>query len=429
MDEILRWYKGGFLDWMQHNGTSVLTSTDSPTELEEVISSEAASADLTTDPVEGEGALENSSDSSTAVEENETPPSAAAAKDLTEFIIHDFESAFQSFSPPEFSEKYGCERPEKPGSNIVIYSNNRTSAQDAMAELHRFGYNEAIMYDGGLADWTTNGGSLQLSGSTEEKEPEVPVITSEDLKKGLDADALTLIDVRNETEIVADGKVPKSHNVPLPEIFEAFKLPEEEFVAKYGFKRPPPPGDDVVIMCRSGRRALNAIVLLRSLGYTNLIGSKCSGIFKKFNFKFKNSGNCPKKKKTVQGLGYEEFKKIYNERSSVVIDIRPAEEFYLDGIQDTVSLPAGEIEAASALSDEEFAAKYGFFKPQADWSDALILGVNGCDVLGTVHDIMKSGGIKVRWYIGGIEEWNERNPMTTDSSGITPNVIPDPQKA
>ncbi|CAG0924704.1 unnamed protein product, partial [Notodromas monacha] len=99
----------------------------------------------------------------------------------------------------------------------------------------------------------------------------VPVITSEDLKKGLDADALTLIDVRNETEIVADGKVPKSHNVPLPEIFEAFKLPEEEFVAKYGFKRPPPPGDDVVIMCRSGRRALNAIVLLRSLGYTNLI--------------------------------------------------------------------------------------------------------------------------------------------------------------
>jgi len=95
-------------------------------------------------------------------------------------------------------------------------------------------------------------------------------IQFEEMLAGLKEGRLTYLDVRNRSELDTDGRVVGSVVVPLPEVEEAFMLDAGAFLAKYGFAKPGKEARDVVVTCRSGRRAVAAIEILRSQGYQSL---------------------------------------------------------------------------------------------------------------------------------------------------------------
>ncbi|ROT78443.1 Heat shock protein 67B2 [Penaeus vannamei] len=92
-------------------------------------------------------------------------------------------------------------------------------------------------------------------------------IEFEELAERLLNNSVVLIDVRNRWELEETGKLPRSQNVPLPEFKTAFNLSPEEFLKKYGFVKPEPEDDNVVLTCRSGRRILRAWDAIEPLGY------------------------------------------------------------------------------------------------------------------------------------------------------------------
>lgn len=57
----------------------------------------------------------------------------------------------------------------------------------------------------------------------------------------------------------------------MPELDEAFQKGDEDFLAKYGFPKPAKDATNVVVGCRSGRRAVSAIQILEKLGYSSLM--------------------------------------------------------------------------------------------------------------------------------------------------------------
>ena len=94
-----------------------------------------------------------------------------------------------------------------------------------------------------------------------------PTISFPALSQLVGQAAVLLVDVRNRTELVEPGAIPTSRNIPLHEIPAAFQLPSDQFQAKYGFPLPELEAD-LVLTCRSGRRALVAQQQLQQLGYT-----------------------------------------------------------------------------------------------------------------------------------------------------------------
>jgi rhodanese-related sulfurtransferase len=86
-----------------------------------------------------------------------------------------------------------------------------------------------------------------------------------------------LIDVRPQEEIdtnggtLQHGKVT-AHTLPLPEIEHgAFTWDKQAFEKKFGFKKPHPSKDVVVLSCRSGRRSATAAVKMEEAGYQHVI--------------------------------------------------------------------------------------------------------------------------------------------------------------
>jgi len=90
------------------------------------------------------------------------------------------------------------------------------------------------------------------------------------LKLLLEQKRITLIDVRNSTELETVGEIPGSVNVPLHEIPEAFQLSPDQFLEKYKFQLPQTTAKNIVLTCRSGRRILIAQKRLKPLGYNHL---------------------------------------------------------------------------------------------------------------------------------------------------------------
>jgi len=96
------------------------------------------------------------------------------------------------------------------------------------------------------------------------------------LKEKLLLNGITLIDVREPSELKDDGKIPNSINIPLGQVPEAFNMSDAAFKAKYGVSKPDFTSD-FVLSCRSGKRATGAFEKLRALGYKNI--SVYSGSF------------------------------------------------------------------------------------------------------------------------------------------------------
>ncbi|XP_022095226.1 thiosulfate sulfurtransferase/rhodanese-like domain-containing protein 1 [Acanthaster planci] len=80
---------------------------------------------------------------------------------------------------------------------------------------------------------------------------------------------LQLIEVRNAPELEATGTIIENIcHVPVPELADALHLPDEEFEARYGHRKPQKTDDNVVFTCRIGNRSLKALNIARELGYT-----------------------------------------------------------------------------------------------------------------------------------------------------------------
>ena len=81
---------------------------------------------------------------------------------------------------------------------------------------------------------------------------------------------IIVLDVRNKSELISEGKIPKSNNVPFPNIVSGdFELPSPSFQKKYGFVKPRVT-DEIIIYCKLGKRASKAATILTELGYLNV---------------------------------------------------------------------------------------------------------------------------------------------------------------
>ncbi|KAM8709773.1 hypothetical protein ACLKA7_016558 [Drosophila subpalustris] len=78
-----------------------------------------------------------------------------------------------------------------------------------------------------------------------------------------------LIDVRNQDELAATGKIPASLNIPLPDLDKALKLSSQDFKQNYGREKPENDAD-IIFTCRSGKRAQDAEVIAKNAGFTNI---------------------------------------------------------------------------------------------------------------------------------------------------------------
>ncbi|XP_018027557.1 uncharacterized protein LOC108682824 [Hyalella azteca] len=91
-----------------------------------------------------------------------------------------------------------------------------------------------------------------------------------ELRARMDSGALFLIDVRNASELEATGRLPWSINLPLHEIFKAFKLESSSFQSKYGFPKPKAQSPIVAFTGGNDDRAVEAWNIVQKFGYCNV---------------------------------------------------------------------------------------------------------------------------------------------------------------
>nr|XP_045595476.1 rhodanese domain-containing protein CG4456-like [Procambarus clarkii] len=96
-----------------------------------------------------------------------------------------------------------------------------------------------------------------------------PDIEFQELKNKLEEDRVTLIDVRTPSELVTDGKIPKSKNLVLQMLGVKILIPEEDFAKQLGFSKPKL-DEPVVVSCLGGIRARTAQLAMMGVGYTNV---------------------------------------------------------------------------------------------------------------------------------------------------------------
>ncbi|XP_048588284.1 thiosulfate:glutathione sulfurtransferase [Nematostella vectensis] len=88
------------------------------------------------------------------------------------------------------------------------------------------------------------------------------------LKKLISEKNIQLFDVRSREEIMQSGEIPMAVNIPLSDIASAFSLTPEKFEQTYRVPMPKKTDNNIVIHCRSGRRAERAMEILREHGFT-----------------------------------------------------------------------------------------------------------------------------------------------------------------
>eukprot|EP01118_Nematostelium_gracile_P006321 TRINITY_DN2031_c0_g1_i1.p1 TRINITY_DN2031_c0_g1~~TRINITY_DN2031_c0_g1_i1.p1 ORF type:complete len:169 (-),score=32.09 TRINITY_DN2031_c0_g1_i1:29-535(-) len=84
-----------------------------------------------------------------------------------------------------------------------------------------------------------------------------------------------LVDVREPYELLQEGKLPNSVNIPLAQLEKDLQLPEYDFVSKYGIDQIDP-DQQVIFSCRAGVRAERACEIASKLGFNNVRNYKGS---------------------------------------------------------------------------------------------------------------------------------------------------------
>ncbi|SPO05817.1 uncharacterized protein DNG_08504 [Cephalotrichum gorgonifer] len=84
---------------------------------------------------------------------------------------------------------------------------------------------------------------------------------------------ILLIDVREPNELRSTGTIPTSVNIPIVTHPNAFCLPPDQFLALFGFEKPPTTGPDapeLVFFCKAGVRGRAAAQLASAEGYKSV---------------------------------------------------------------------------------------------------------------------------------------------------------------
>uniref|UniRef100_A0A0R3WKG8 Rhodanese domain-containing protein n=1 Tax=Hydatigena taeniaeformis TaxID=6205 RepID=A0A0R3WKG8_HYDTA len=76
-----------------------------------------------------------------------------------------------------------------------------------------------------------------------------------------------VFDVREPAELETDGRFPNAVNIPLGEVDSAFALSEADFKAKYGVPKPRVTDDNIIFVCKVGKRSLTACKSIEKYGY------------------------------------------------------------------------------------------------------------------------------------------------------------------
>uniref|UniRef100_A0A8C4N9I3 Rhodanese domain-containing protein n=1 Tax=Eptatretus burgeri TaxID=7764 RepID=A0A8C4N9I3_EPTBU len=92
------------------------------------------------------------------------------------------------------------------------------------------------------------------------------VVSYEELKQMISDGAVMLFDVREPYEF-SNGSIPTSTNIPLGEVQKAFTLSAVVFEETYEMEMPTKDNGSIVVYCRSGKRSLEALNILKGLGY------------------------------------------------------------------------------------------------------------------------------------------------------------------
>jgi len=134
------------------------------------------------------------------------------------------------------------------GIPLLLVAEEHETAKVAALYLYRMGYDNIAGYlTGGIINWHTSGRSSE---STE-------VITVQQLCSLLDRDNdIFILDVRSESELASQGKIPGALNIPVTMLPEKLDLIPEEFW--------------IYIFCGSGLRSMVSASLLEQKGRKKL---------------------------------------------------------------------------------------------------------------------------------------------------------------
>lgn len=109
---------------------------------------------------------------------------------------------------------------------------------------------------------------------------------------------LQLFDVREPHELVSLGKIPKSVNIPLAEIVEAFSMSPSDFEKKYGVRKPDVKDENLIFHCQTGRRARKAMESVKGLGFEK--ASRLGGEWSELDFYIKRKPHSTPRKITFE---------------------------------------------------------------------------------------------------------------------------------
>ncbi|XP_076322026.1 uncharacterized protein LOC143231367 [Tachypleus tridentatus] len=291
--------------------------------------------------------------------------------------------------------------------------------------------------------------NLNISGSSSSRlvkryattsgdKPDLPIkiteVSFEELGVLINASNVTLIDVRTPEELKEVGMIPSSVNVPLAEVEQAFQLPSDKFKEKYGFPLPSKDDGNVVMTCRSGRRATEAIIIVRKFGYDkcNLLGLISITVdFSRLIFSERMRQLCYDNtvpflllsvtwyhnyckfcnilfgdhERPVE-IKYDELSKLVKSGQVTLVDVREPSEVQSDGkIPGSINVPVSKVEKELQLSPAEFQASYGRSLP--DKTDDKVVfhcraGMRACQATEVAR---KLGFTSARVYKGSFQDW------------------------
>ncbi|RYO76486.1 hypothetical protein DL762_009786 [Monosporascus cannonballus] len=105
------------------------------------------------------------------------------------------------------------------------------------------------------------GGSSRIWSFEENDDPSSP--------GGGGGGGVTIIDVREPSEVAETGRIPGSVNVPVASAPDSFHVPGDEFEDRFGFPRPPRDAE-LLFYCKAGVRSRAAAGVARDAGWARV---------------------------------------------------------------------------------------------------------------------------------------------------------------
>eukprot|EP00118_Oscarella_pearsei_P000784 m.5793 g.5793 ORF g.5793 m.5793 type:complete len:143 (+) comp14119_c0_seq2:16-444(+) len=106
---------------------------------------------------------------------------------------------------------------------------------------------------------------------------------------------------------------------------------------------------------------------------------------------------------------YSDFRKRMDSEDLLLLDVRERHEYQAGMIRNAINIPLGDVERALQMSEVTFQNVYGVSKPDKNDSNIVfhcLGGVRSRKALNIAHSL---GYGQAQHYIGGYQEWTEKN--------------------